>query len=227
MLLTELNSEFDVLFEELATNGSKGLDMYEKSLCYTFAQSRIVDDLIKTKTYSFSQTLLATVNLGVTTVNDDMYGDYCKNYNTSPEIYKVLGYVVRGKRDKETFFTSIPGIEVDDKKINDLLTLPYKYPPKDLAYVLRVQNSGTSNKIVTAVFAPFKFAIIDTLFVKCILTPTPIILEDFSNGETIGGLDKGTKPILDEFLRDKLVEAAVLYAIDKYVGMPEREIPNK
>ena len=45
MLLTELNSEFEILFEDLATAGSKGLDDYEKSVCYTYAQDSLVKQL--------------------------------------------------------------------------------------------------------------------------------------------------------------------------------------
>ena len=226
MLLQELSNEFDILFEELATAGSKGLDEYEKSICFTYAQSLIVDDLIKTKTYSFSQNLLTTLSLIETTVTDDIYGDYCKNYATDSKVYKILGYVLRGNRNKENFNISIPGLEVTDSEIQNMLALPYKYPPKDLAYVLRVQDAGDSTKIVSAIFAPFKFVLSKSLFVKCILTPTPIILETLVS-ESIRDTKTATKPILDDFLQEKLVEGAVMFAIEKYIGLPEKEIPNK
>jgi len=223
MELTELNSEFDVLFEELNTNGSKGLDKYEKSLCYSYAQESIIFELAQKRLTSELTQLLVTKPLTLLTTVSNPYSPYGKTYSYIEDSFQTLDYIIRGTTLNDNNSTNIVGANVSEDVITDLLSRDYKYPNKNIAYVLRVQNGS---EIFSSVFVPFNFQISE-IFIHYVEQPTPIVLENLDPGDSIDGIVVATEPVLDDKFKDKLVEAAVNYAQRVYVGIPDTNANSK
>jgi hypothetical protein len=205
---TELKDEFEILFEDLATSGSKGLDIYEKSVCYTYAQEQLVRQLMKEDLYAISG-LIKTKLEPTGTQSEYKTG---KNYPLSPSEIGILGYYASSvKKD-------IPATEVPQQVIDKLLLAPYQYPPKNLVYVVVGEDTNV-------VFLPLNF--VPTGFTtRYVAYPPPIILGTLQ-GVTINGLSTESPPSITEDYHRTLVEAAVQYAIKVYIGQPEKEVPAK
>lgn len=213
MNLTELNNEFTILFEDLATAGSKGLNIYERSVCFTYAQEQLsrafakqgildpIDSIIK---LSEETTIVASKyqsGKDVTKVTDPFY---------------ILGYFIKSSVSIEGDIGLTP---TDEQFINSsLLVKSYKYPPTNVAYVVMGETKLT-------VFPPYTYNLY-SVCTKYVQKPTPVILDALTGGLTIDGLSAATDPILTESYHRDLVNAAVQYAISVYIGQQEKEVPN-
>jgi len=209
MNLSELSTEFDVLFEDIATAGSKGLDEYEKSICYTYAQDELIKALALKGDLQDIQDLIK-FNSNTTSLSSV--------YRTGRKYTKVsnslsdLHYFLKGS-DKDIPASVVPPIVIDN-----MLSAPYQYPPKNLAYVV----VGEDDRIV---FPPLSFTI-DSFVTKYVEIPTPVILEDLSGSLTIRGENSATEPILKDGFQNELTRAAVKFAVDIYIGQQEKEVGN-
>jgi hypothetical protein len=209
MDLTELNNEFDILFEDLATAGSKGLDEYEKSVCFTYAQEQVVKGLAEQQNL-IPITSLVKINQEITSTPSKYKTG--KNYPIVTDSLVNLGYFA-SSADKD-----IPADVVPQQVITNLLLAPYQYPPKNLVYVVVGEDTNI-------VFLPLNFQAtsFNTRYVEY---PTPVILDTLTGGLSINGLTVPTDPVLDESFHRMLVNAAVQYAISVYIGQQEKEVPD-
>lgn len=208
MDLTELTSEFDILFEDLATAGSKGLDDYEKSVCYTYAQEQLVKQLAKTDPSSIAS--LITVQSETTSTA----GKYKtgKKYSIVTGDMEILGYFASDN------VKDIPGTEVPQQVIDKMLLAPYQYPPKSLVYVVVGEDTNE-------VFLPLNFTA-TSFNTRYVSYPPPIILSTLTGDDTINGIQTESLPSVSDAYMRALVNAAVQYAIKLYVGQPEKEVPD-
>lgn len=210
MNLTELNSEFEVLFEDLATAGTKGLDSYERSICFTHVQEQLIRGLIKASVLDPIASLIkfsSEINIQSSVYNTAK--DFAKVSNP----FYVFSYFIKSSTKGD-----IGCIDVDDKFITALLAGAYKYPPKNLAYVVMGETKNT-------VFPPFNYDL-TTLVTKYVQYPTPIILEALTGVDTINGLVAATSPILDASFHRDLVDQTVKYAVQVYIGQTEKQIKD-
>lgn len=210
---TELNNEFTILFEDLATSGSKGLNSYERSICFTnaqelltrqFAQKGILDPIDSLITLNEEITQLASIYETAT--------DFAKVSNP----FHVLGYFIKSNDINQG---DIGLTATDEAFINrSLLVNPYKYPPRNVAYVVMGETKLT-------VFPPFSYNL-KSVVTTYVSKPTPIILETLTGGDTIDSLTAVTAPVIKESYHRDLINAAVQFAITVYIGQPEKEVSN-
>jgi hypothetical protein len=211
MTSTELNKEFRILFEDLSTSGSVGLVNYEISVCYTYAQDQIVRALAAANNLEPIKSLITSAD-NTTIVSTS-------KYKTAKEFAKVtdsvhdIDYLIKSNTEGD-----IPVVKATEEMIDAMLSGAYKYPPKNLAYVVM----GGTNLIV---FPPFNYSLL-SLYTRYVQHPPPIITEVLTGTYTIRGLTAETAPILDESFDTILVRAAVDYAIEVYVGQPEKELAD-
>ena len=210
MNLTELASEFTILFEDLATQGSKGLDDYEKSVCFTHVQEQVIKQLAQAKMLDPISTLVKFSE--ETTIQTSIYTT-AKEFTKVNSPFHVCSYFIKSNNGGD-----IGCIEQEGKFITSLLASPYKYPPKNLAYVVM----GETRNIV---FPPFNYDL-KSLVTKYVEYPSPIILSALSGEDSINGITIATDPILDKAFHRELVKLAVQYAIEIYIGQPEKQVPN-
>ncbi len=207
---TELISEFSILFEDLATQGSKGLDEYEKSVCYTHVQEQMVMQLAQAKLLDPISSLVKYSE--ETNIQTSIY-DTAKDFAKVSNPFHVISYFIKSDTEGDVGI-----IEADDKFITSLLASPYKYPPKNLAYVVMGETKNT-------VFPPFNYSL-KSLVTKYVQYPSPIILEALSGADSINGITVETAPVLNESFHRELVKLAVQYAIKVYIGQPEKQVSN-
>ena len=210
MNLTELTNEFTILFEDLATQGSKGLDNYEKSVCYTHVQEQMVRQLAQAKLLDPISSLVKYSE--ETNIQTSIYVT-AKKFAKVSNPFHVMSYFIKSDTNGDIGCT-----DVDESFITGLLMSTYKYPPKNLAYVVMGETSNI-------VFPPFNYAL-KSLVTKYIEYPTPIILDALSGGDTINGLTAATNPMLDASFHRELVKLAVKYAIEVYIGQPEKQLSD-
>lgn len=210
MNLTELTNEFTILFEDLATQGSKGLDNYEKSVCFTHVQEELIRKLIAAKLFDPISKLVKYSE--ETNIQSSIYNT-AKDFLKVDNPFHVVSYFIKSDTKGDVGI-----IQADENFIVSLLASPYKYPPKNLAYVVMGETKNT-------VFPPFNYDL-KSCVTKYIEYPSPIILDALTGDDTINGITVATIPILDASFHRELVKAAVQYAIEVYIGQPEKQVPN-
>ena len=209
MNLRELKNEFEILFEDLATSGSKGLNDYEKSICYTYAQESLIKTLAERGNMKDIQELIK--------FNVDASGT-SSHYRTGRKYSKVPNLLVYLDSILKSTSKDIPAIEVPQTVISNMLASAYQYPPANLAYVVVGEDTDI-------VFPPLYFTTA-SFVTRYIIAPSPVILSALTGTDTIKGLTAATAPILKDSYQDELVNAAVQFAISIYIGQPEKEASN-
>lgn len=212
MNLTELNSEFEILFEDLATNGSKGLDAYEKSVCYTHVQEELVRELAKANNLDAIQNMVS--HSEESNFSSSIYSTG-KKFTAVTDALHVLDYFVKPLSEADG---DIPAIGPDQSVIKSMLASAYKYPPKNLAYVVMGETS-------LIVFPPFNYGM-KSLVTKYVKFPNPIILDNLTGDDSVNGIQVPTNPQIHQSYHRELVRRAVQYAITVYIGQPEKEVKN-
>lgn len=220
MLLAELSDRFEVLFEDLSTSGSKGLDSYEQSICFTYAQKQLIKALAEAKNF-YPISSLIKYNKETIVPTNETYSVYqtAKVFRITRNYFHIIGHFLKGNTTDNGVISEgkdIPLIEVSESVINSMLASSYKYPPKNLAYVMMGEGTVT-------VFPPFSFGASE-MYTRYVEFPTPIILEAITGGDTIDGKIEATEPILDQSFHEELVNAAVQYAIQAYIGQEEKDL---
>ena len=209
----ELNNEFEILFEDLATAGSKGLDGYEKSVCFTYAQDSIVKSLARQKDLV---DIIELVKFNEDTVSSSSVYRNGISYKAVPKALMTLDHFLRSTNEDITAILTPQAI------IDSMLSSAYKYPPKNLAYVVVGENIDEPGFIV---FPPLFFTP-EAFVTRFVTEPTPVILEILTGGLTIRGESSITLPMLKDSYQSELVNAAVQFAIKLYIGQPEKEAGN-
>ena len=204
---TELKAEFKILFEDLATNGSKGLDDYEISVCLTKGQELVIDSLLGQQDLEKLSPVTDIFQITAFTASE---------YTTA----RVYAHPSNSKRIIRRFLTSgdinqgqIPVVSPGPGPIDSMLMSPYKYPPKNLAYVIVEEDADV-------VFPPLSYDLkfYNYLFVQY---PGPITI-----GTQVinGGSYVDNPPALGVDLHRTILEAAVNFAVKVYIGVPETPV---
>lgn len=210
MNLTELNNEFTILFEDLATQGSKGLNNYERSVCFTYVQEQMIRQLAKSDVLDPISSLVDYSE--ETNIQTSIYNT-AKEFLQVDNPFHVFSYFIKSNTKGD-----VGCIDAKEQFITALLASPYKYPPKNLAYVVMGETKIT-------VFPPFNYDL-KSLVTKYLLYPSPIILAPLTGGYTINGSTAATNPILDESYHREMVNQTIAYAVKVYIGQPEKQVSD-
>ncbi len=207
MLLSEINAQFDLRFENLTTAGTIGLDDYEKSICLTYGQLELV------KAYAESGDLLHIDNvIGFNAMTPPPSSNYEGAYEAAPlDAIKILD---RTLVDTANNVKRIMGEVVPVSTIMQMINAPFKYPPKNVVYVLVGENTET-------VFPPLGF-LVENYVRRYVKYPTPVILTQLTGSDSIDGLQAPTDSILSNTGQNEMITVAVQFAIETYVGLPKQ-----
>jgi len=221
MTSNELRAEFQIMFEDLATAGSVGLNDYEMSVCLTKGQEIVVAALLKAKELGSLMPLISTIRAEKSETTATPY-EYGNRFLIPTNSMAVIERAVKGNKLKRVgeelkeISEEIIGVEpVEAGKISKMYLSTYKFPPKNLAYVMVEENAET-------VFPPLMFKIKDYI-VSYVKYPRGISLgNQVINGENLSN----SLPSLNPPLHRAIVEAGVQFAISTYVGQPEKQVNN-
>ena len=227
MTLQEFNTNFDLLYNNIASNQAPGLDEYEKSVFLTNAQLELVKNYFNPKGNKYQEgfdqspkrqldfstiTDLKVYNItdalsNVTKFNDDsIVFRYDDNFLFIIQELATVTDSVTG-RDKNVNIRSITNVEY-----MMAMNKPYKYPFKHEGWRIIHNTDDRKLELLLSYGDSFK-----SYKIRYIKRPTPIILTDLSSlGLTIDGISTPTDCILDESMHAEIVQRAVELAKMSY-----------
>jgi len=226
----EFANEFQVLYNNITSDGAPGLDSYEISVFLTKAQDELVknhfspqskgnslqlgfDDSAKRQA-DFSS-LLRTAKCSRVTGSYERIDSRSEVWEMPEDIFIPV---------HETLLTTshrtLQVIPVSYAEYMRLMAQPYKRPLRDHAWRLAGNNigsGGTQAEIITE--AGLKT---ESYTVRYVKRPVPIILEDL-DGLTIGGLSEKTECELPPILHEELLQRAAELAKTAWMADPNEQ----
>ena len=228
MTLQEFNTNFDLLYNNIASNQAPGLDEYEKSVFLTNAQLELVKNYFNPKGNKYQEGFdqspkrqldFSTItDLMVYNITDALPNNVMRfnedsivfPYNDNflfiiQELATVTDSVTR--TDKNVNIRSITNVEY-----MMAMNKPYKYPFKHEGW--RIIHNTDDRKLELLLSYGDRLKSYKIRYIK---RPTPIILTDLSPlGLTIDGISTPTDCILDEAMHAEIVQRAVELAKMSY-----------
>ena len=233
----EFSNEFDVLYNSITSNQAPGLDEYEKSVFLTKAQSEILREYFNSRVdgtnggfdgsqkrqYDFSF-LIKTAVLEANTANEgeEEYIPKINNrdylFNFPEDYFLSINEVIRDDESSNKFY-SVVSISYSDYQ--RLMTKPYAYPPKRVAWRLFIGTIQKTLEDTTKVTVPV--AEIIGKFVgnsdnwdytlRYVKKPNPIILINLTDDDlSIEGKKTKTPCEFPSQLHQEILERAVTLA---------------
>lgn len=219
MTISELSSEFDILYNNITSNQAPGLSEYEKSVFLTQAQEAIVTELyngnIQTSFESneavtrYLSSLIKTESLTNKTSDEISYyiEESTENNIVSGKVYKaflpsdILFIVYEGAiTDEDKKIIVVPS---KHDNIYKLMENPFRNP--SLTRVLRLSVGNNTVELLSK-------SNLTTYIVRYIKRPNPIILSTLAN-DTINGIDEETYSLdVPEVLHRTILMRAVQLA---------------
>lgn len=168
----EFSNEFDVLYNSITSNQAPGLDEYEKSVFLTKAQSEILREYFNSRVdgtnggfdgsqkrqYDFSFLIKTTIlDANLANKGEEGYIPKIDNrgylFNFPEDYFLSINEVIRDDESSNKFY-SVVSISYSDYQ--RLMTKPYAYPPKRVAWRLFIGTiqktlKDTSDKVTVPV----------------------------------------------------------------------------
>ena len=227
MTLQEFNTNFDLLYNNIASNQAPGLDEYEKSVFLTNAQLELVKNYFNPKGNKYQEGFDQSPKrqLDFSTITDLMVYDIT---DALPNVMKFNeDSIVFPYNDNFLFIiqelaTVTDSVTRTDKNVNIrsitnveymmAMNKPYKYPFKHEGW--RIIHNTDDRKLELLLSYGDRLKSYKIRYIK---RPTPIILTNLSSlGLTIDGISTPTDCILDEAMHAEIVQRAVELAKMSY-----------
>lgn len=234
MTLQEFNTNFDLLYNNIASNQAPGLDEYEKSVFLTNAQLELVKNYFNPKGNKYQEGFDQSPKrqLDFSTITD------LKVYNITDALTNVVKFneesIVFPYNDNFLFIIqelatvtdSVTGTakNINIRSITNVeymmaMNKPYKYPFKHEGW--RIIHNTEDRKLELLLSYGDRLRSYKIRYIK---RPTPIILTDLSTlGLTIDGMSAPTDCILDEAMHAEIVQRAVELAKMSYASQNVQE----
>ena len=227
MTLQEFNTNFDLLYNNIASNQAPGLDEYEKSVFLTNAQLELVKNYFNPKGNKYQEGFDQSPKrqLDFSTITDLMVYDIT---DALPNVMKFNeDSIVFPYNDNFLFIiqelaTVTDSVTRTDKNVNIrsitnveymmAMNKPYKYPFKHEGWRIIHNTNDRKLELLLSYGDSLK-----SYKIRYIKRPTPIILTNLSSlGLTIDGISTPTDCILDEAMHAEIVQRAVELAKMSY-----------
>lgn len=233
MTTTEFSNEFDILYDNLATKQSPGLDNYDKSVLLTKAQLEIVKNKYNPKGNKYQkgfeqneQRRQALKEL-ITDFKSTNLVESDEKINDASVIFQipddVLYIIYEEGKVSSSADACVAGRLIDitpetHDSYKTKLKNPFKRPDKNNAFRLDLSEQD-GNKVVE-IYSAYP---LDEYHFRYIKLPPPIILsnldEEFvEEGLTIQGSSNMSDCILDEGIHPEILDRAVELSMNYYKG---------
>lgn len=241
MTVQELNNEFDIHYNSIASQSAPGLDAYEKSVYLTKAQLELIKDyynpLGNKYQDGFEQSEKRRVDLKrivkTTTASSWINGNFDQKLHPDSVIYTIPEEVFLIVQEQLRVVTTTLNDCMSDKilqvrpithdEFNIQIRNPFKKPDESIAWRLDMQYIPNMNKCVEIISPLFKYSNVNYLEYKIryIKYPKPIILQNLNTlfpgeGLTIDGQFLPMTSELDQELHREIVDRAVELALADY-----------
>ena len=223
MTTQEFSDQFDVLYNNIASNEAPGLDEYEKSVFLTKAQDEVVKNYFNPKSnklqegYDGSQkrqidfsTLTRTFTVSnFTSPTFDNRGSSF-SFPANDRIMMIINEKLTVERNSNVITLTVVPIRFDE--YDRLMSKPFKRPLKNQAW--RLINNSTPNE--AEIIAGYGDQI-QTYTARYIRRPKPIILSNLE-GVKIDGETEAMTCELDPIIHEEILQRAVELAKLAWVG---------
>lgn len=228
MTLQEFNTNFDLLYNNIASNQAPGLDEYEKSVFLTNAQLELVKNYFNPKGNKYQEGFDQSPKrqLDFSTITDlvvynitDALPNNVLRFNEDSIVFPYNDNFLFIIQELATVTDSVTGRDknVNIRSISNVeymmaMNKPYKYPFKHEGW--RIIHNTDDRKLELLLSYGDRLKSYKIRYIK---RPTPIILTDLSSlGLTIDGVSTPTDCILDEAMHAEIVQRAVELAKMSY-----------
>lgn len=220
MNTTEFYNEFNLVYNNLASNQAPGLDKYEISVYLTKAQNMLIDSLYKDFEKSeearkklSSIVITAKLQDSMVSGDDHLYG--------GSKMYNLHNYDIRYVVNEKIKMSSNASMCIKEKfvdvqpvlhdEVDRIMRNPFRF---NLRRALRLDVSVDGDRYHEIIS---KDNHIDYYQIRYIKNPHPIILEELaSQGLSIDGFNDASSGELDYTLHRQIVEIAAKLAYADY-----------
>lgn len=225
MTTKEFSEQFDIVYNNIASNQSPGVDEYEKSVFLTNAQNDIIRayflnlhnkslkgfDGNERRQIDFSS-IISTKTIANFIYDPAGFKEGSKSIDIPDNVLYILNEFVLVDRDgKDTTLVVLP---INYLEYSRFMTKPFKRPMKNQAW--RIIKSSVNTRRSELVVGPEDK--IESYTIRYVRKPKPIILEDLEEGLTIDGKREKTECELDSSIHNDILQRAVELAKVAYTG---------
>lgn len=241
MTAIEMSNEFDLLYNNVASNQAPGLTEYEKSVFLTKAQIQLLNSYFNPKGNKFQEGFDDSAKrqidfsnivkvlkqpTAITNTNNTIatFDGRSSLFNFPVNVLFVLNEQVETDAYSSHDVTKLNVVPINYEAYSVLMQKPYKYPMKRQAWRLMVspaaaQSGDTVDKhTIVELIAPGNLT---NYVVRYVKRPNPIVLIDLNDEyETLSieGVSSVSPCELDESLHEEIVQRAVELAKAAYTG---------
>lgn len=213
----ELSQQFDLLYNNLASDQAPPLNSYEVSVFLTKAQLEIVKQrflpLGNLKQAGIDDSHKRQIDLSELIKMDDPKQLSTSTYDVRGTIYNLPEDYFLMLNEQVIINTGntlvVSPIKYDE--YNRIMMKPYHEPYKKQAW--RINHNNNTIEII-----PHTGETVLTYRIRYVKRPQPIILEDLEDGLSIEGITKATECELNPEIHSEIVDRAVQLAKSSYSG---------
>lgn len=231
MTTQEFNTEFDVLYNNIASNGAPGINEYEKSVFLTKAQNELIKAYflkVSNKLQSgyddnaLQQTNFSNLIVLKTYQNNDLEeAKYSSIANSKSVVMPKNSLFILNEQllvtDANNKNKTLIVVPINGDAYSRLLSKPFKRPLKNQAWRLDVNMESTENEQY-ADLIPTAGTTIKGYQIRYVKKPTPIILTKLEDGITIDGESEEMTCKLNPILHPEVLQRAIELAKASYTG---------
>ena len=231
MTTQEFSTEFDVLYNNIASNGAPGINEYEKSVFLTKAQNELIKAYflkVSNKLQSgyddnaLQQTNFSNLIVLKTYQNNDLEeAKYSSIANSKSVVMPKNSLFILNEQllvtDTNNKNKTLIVVPINGDAYSRLLSKPFKRPLKNQAWRLDVNMESTEDEQY-ADLIPTAGTTIKGYQIRYVKKPTPIILTKLEDGITIEGESEEMTCKLNPILHPEVLQRAVEFAKASYTG---------
>lgn len=231
MTTQEFSTEFDVLYNNIASNGAPGINEYEKSVFLTKAQNELIKAYflkVSNKLQSgyddnaLQQTNFSNLIVLKTYQNNDLEeAKYSSIANSKSVVMPKNSLFILNEQllvtDTNNKNKTLIVVPINGDAYSRLLSKPFKRPLKNQAWRLDVNMESTEDEQY-ADLIPTAGTTIKGYQIRYVKKPTPIILTKLEDGITIDGESEEMTCKLNPILHPEVLQRAVELAKASYTG---------
>lgn len=231
MTTIEFSNQFDIQYDNIASKGAPGLDLYEKSIYLTRAQLELIKDKYTPLGNKYQKgfengekriidlkKLIKSYQSNSFYTNNENISDTSKFIKLPEDIYLIIYEHVEFDSENECYKNKkIKVVPKTHDEYNIQINNPFKKPSGDLVWRLNLSDNENSSIIELESFIPLK-----TYYCRYIIYPKPIILTNLDSGDfiemglSIDGFTNEQTSELHKGVHQEILDRAVELAVADY-----------
>ena len=220
MNLEQFYREFNLSYNNLASNQAAGLTPFEISIYLTRSQEALVDSLYEKfenseearRKLSILLTTAKLTKITTYTSSDFIYPDYTVAFELPNDLRYIVNEKLKmaDKADRCIRGKLIDITPVSHDEIDRLIKNPFRFNNRR---AFRLDTSKSDNRYIEIITKDTHVAYYQIRYIK---NPTPIILEDLVGTDEIDGYTTQQDCLLPDSLHKQIVEIAAKMAYQDY-----------